>query len=34
VVGPSYWAFYVPQAVVVTYANAYSRASVTDDLCA
>jgi hydroxybutyrate-dimer hydrolase len=32
-VAPSYWGFYVQQAVVVTYANAYSRASVTDDLC-
>jgi hydroxybutyrate-dimer hydrolase len=32
-VAPSYWGFYVHQAVVVSYANAYSRASVTDDLC-
>jgi hydroxybutyrate-dimer hydrolase len=32
-VAPSYWAFYVSQAVAVTYANAYGRASVTDRLC-
>jgi hydroxybutyrate-dimer hydrolase len=30
---PSYWAFYVPQAVAVSYANAYARASVVGDLC-
>ncbi|MGE3295218.1 MAG: 3-hydroxybutyrate oligomer hydrolase family protein [Geminicoccaceae bacterium] len=34
VAAPSYWSFYVPQAVVVTYANAYSRAAVTANLCA
>ncbi len=33
IVAPSYWGFYVHQAVVVTYANAYARAAVTDDLC-
>lgn len=32
-VAPAYWAFYVVQAVDVTYANAYARASVTDRLC-
>jgi hydroxybutyrate-dimer hydrolase len=32
-VAPSYWAFYVVQAVAVTYANAYARASVLDNLC-
>jgi hydroxybutyrate-dimer hydrolase len=32
-VAPSYWGFYVAQAVAVTYGNAYSRASVTDGLC-
>lgn len=30
---PSYWSFYVVQAVALTYANAYAKASVTDDLC-
>jgi hydroxybutyrate-dimer hydrolase len=33
VVAPSYWAFYVQQAVSATYANAYGRASVLDRLC-
>ena len=33
VVAPSYWGFYVAQAVAATYANAYSRASVTEGLC-
>ena len=33
VLAPSYWGFYVHQAVVVTYANAYARAAVTEDLC-
>lgn len=32
-VQPAYWASYVPQAVAVTYANAYARASVLDNLC-
>ena len=32
-VAPSYWGFYVAQAVAATYANAYSRASVTEGLC-
>ena len=30
---PSYWTFYVAQAVAVTYANAYARASVAANLC-
>lgn len=29
----AYWGFYVTQAVAVTYANAYARASVLDRLC-
>ena len=33
VLAPSYWSFYVVQAVALTYANAYARASVTDNLC-
>jgi len=33
-VQPAYWAFSVPQAISVTYANAYGRFSVTDNLCA
>ncbi len=33
IVQPSHWALFVPQAVAITYANAYSRASVLDDLC-
>jgi len=33
-VQPGYWAFSVPQAVSVTYANAYGRFSVADNLCA
>jgi hydroxybutyrate-dimer hydrolase len=28
-----YWYAYVPQSISVTYANAYSRSSVTDNLC-
>ena len=32
-VQPSHWALFVPQAVAVTYANAYSRARVTANLC-
>ena len=30
---PAYWLFGTPQGISVTYANAYSRASVADDLC-
>jgi hydroxybutyrate-dimer hydrolase len=30
---PSHWALYVPQAVVRSYANAYARVSVLDNLC-
>jgi hydroxybutyrate-dimer hydrolase len=30
---PLYWFAYVPQAIAVTYANAYGRFSVTDNLC-
>ena len=33
VLTPSHWFINVPQAVAVTYANAYARASVTDNLC-
>ena len=33
VLAPSYWSFYVVQAVTLTYANAYARASVLDNLC-
>jgi hydroxybutyrate-dimer hydrolase len=33
IVQPSHWALFVPQAVAVTYAKAYSRARVTDNLC-
>lgn len=33
VVAPAYWGAYVAQAVAVTYANAYARASVLDNLC-
>lgn len=32
-VAPAYWSSYVDQAVVVTYANAYARASVRDRVC-
>ncbi|HWL67690.1 MAG TPA: 3-hydroxybutyrate oligomer hydrolase family protein, partial [Geminicoccus sp.] len=32
-VAPGYWASYVAQAVAVTYANAYARASVLENLC-
>lgn len=33
VLGPAYWNLFVPQAVSITYANAYARASVLDNLC-
>jgi hydroxybutyrate-dimer hydrolase len=33
VVQPAQWAINVPQAIAVTYANAYSRAGVEDNLC-
>lgn len=33
ILAPSYWSFYVVQAVTLTYANAYARASVLDNLC-
>ena len=33
VVMPSHWFLNVPQAIAVTYANAYARASVTRNLC-
>ncbi|MFE1600492.1 3-hydroxybutyrate oligomer hydrolase family protein [Methylobacterium sp. ID0610] len=33
-VQPGYWASYVPQSISVTYANAYGRFGVTDNLCA
>jgi len=33
-VQPGYWTLNVPQAISVTYANAYGRFSVTDNLCA
>ncbi len=32
-VQPSHWWAFVPQAIAVTYANAYSRARVIDELC-
>lgn len=32
-VQPLYWLAYVPQAIAVTYANAYGRFSVLDNLC-
>ena len=32
-VQPSHWLFQVPQSISVTYANAYARASVLDNLC-
>ena len=32
-VAPAYWSSFVDQAVVVTYASAYARASVRDRLC-
>ena len=32
-VQPSHWSLFVPQAVAITYANAYARARVTDNLC-
>ena len=32
-VQPLYWLAYVPQAIAVTYANAYGRSSVLDNLC-
>ena len=34
IVQPSHWFIYVPQAISVTYANAYGRISVVDNLCA
>jgi hydroxybutyrate-dimer hydrolase len=33
-VQPGYWRFNVPQAISVTYVNAYGRFSVADNLCA
>jgi hydroxybutyrate-dimer hydrolase len=33
-VQPAHWAFSVPQAISVTYANAHGRFSVADNLCA
>src|SRR6266511_1558515 len=33
IVQPSHWTSFVPQAVAVTYANAYARARVQDNLC-
>ena len=33
IVQPSHWTIFAPQAVSVTYANAYARASVVDNLC-
>jgi hydroxybutyrate-dimer hydrolase len=33
ILAPSYWSFYVVQAVTLTYGNAYARASVEDNLC-
>ena len=33
VVQPFYWVAYVPQSISVTYANAYGRFSVLDNLC-
>lgn len=33
IVQPSHWTSFAPQAVSVTYANAYARASVLDNLC-
>jgi hydroxybutyrate-dimer hydrolase len=33
VVQPFYWVAYVPQSISVTYANAYGRMSVLDNLC-
>jgi hydroxybutyrate-dimer hydrolase len=32
-VQPGYWQFYVPQSIAVTYANAYGRFGVRDNLC-
>lgn len=32
-VQPGYWSAYVPQSISVTYANAYGRFSVLDNLC-
>jgi len=32
-VQPGYWTFFVPQSISVTYANAYGRFSVADNLC-
>lgn len=33
IVQPSHWTLYVPQGIAVTYANAYGRFSVLDNLC-
>ncbi|MDJ0608604.1 MAG: 3-hydroxybutyrate oligomer hydrolase family protein [Kiloniellales bacterium] len=33
IVQPSHWTFFIPQAVTITYAKAYSRASVLDNVC-
>jgi hydroxybutyrate-dimer hydrolase len=32
-VQPGYWQFFVPQSIAVTYANAYGRFGVRDNLC-
>ncbi|MBV8521986.1 MAG: D-(-)-3-hydroxybutyrate oligomer hydrolase [Acetobacteraceae bacterium] len=32
-IAPSHWFLYVPQSIAMTYANAYGRFSVTDNLC-
>lgn len=34
IVQPSHWFLYVPQAIAVTYANAYGRIAVTKNICA
>jgi hydroxybutyrate-dimer hydrolase len=34
IVQPSHWFLFVPQAISVTYANAYGRISVAENLCA
>jgi hydroxybutyrate-dimer hydrolase len=33
IVEPSHWTIFVPQGIAVTYANAYARAQVQDNLC-
>ena len=33
IVQPSHWSAFIPQAISLTYANAYSRSSVLDNLC-